>query len=147
MREKIAMKRISAVAGFLIGLPLMCFAAAVPSPDKLLPADTLAVFTIPDYAKASKTWSQWPGTLLWKDASMKGFTEKFVAKFTTDIVTPLEREFGMKFSDYAGLAQGQITFAVTQNGWGTQAKSAPGFLLVIDTGDKSSVLKTNLASL
>ena len=135
------------MAGLLIGLPLACFAAVVPPPDKLLPADTLAVLTIPDYSKARTTWSQSPGFMLWKDPAMKGFTEKFVSKLTSDIITPLEREFGIKLSDYSGLAQGQVTFALTQNGWGTQPKSAPGFLIVVDTRDKSAVLKTNLAAL
>src|SRR3954468_15560073 len=99
MRYKIAMHRISAMAALFLSLPLVCFSATVPPPDKLLPSDTLAVLTIPDYAKARNTWSQMPGSMLWKDPSMKGFTEKLVTKFTSDIVTPLEREFGIKFSD------------------------------------------------
>ena len=147
MRYKLTTNRISAVAALLLSLPLMCFSAAVPPPDKLLPADTLAVLTIPDYAKAGKTWSQMPGTQLWKDPSMKAFTEKFLSKVTSDIITPLEREFGIKFSDYSGLAQGQVTFALTKNDWGTQPKTAPGFLFIVDTRDKSGVLKTNLATL
>jgi hypothetical protein len=34
----------------VIGLSLPVFAADVPSPDRLLPADTLGVLTIPDMA-------------------------------------------------------------------------------------------------
>lgn len=141
------MKRVSTFLAVLL-LPLGLFAAAVPSPDKLLPADTLAVFTIPDYTKASATWSQWPGTLLWKDSSMKAFTEKFNTKFDTDVVKPLEREFGIKFSDYTSLAKGQVTLAFTPNGWSpAQPDSSPGFLFLVDTRDQSGSLKTNLATL
>jgi hypothetical protein len=143
------MKRVSTLlAAVVFALPVALFAAAVPSPDKLLPADTLAAFTIPDYTKASGSWSKMPGTLLWKDPSMKAFTEKFGAKFESDVVKPLEREFGIKLSDYTDLAKGQVTLAVTPNGWSAaQPDGSPGFLFLVDTGDKNTTLKTNLTAL
>lgn len=79
---------------------------------------------------------------------MKPFAEKFSGKFESDVLKPLEREFGIKFSEYAGLAKGQVTLALTPNGWSAaQPDSMPGFLFLVDTRDQSATLKTNLASL
>ncbi len=121
--------------------------AATPPPEKLLPVDTVAVLTIPDYAKTSATFKQWPSALLWGDASMKPFKDKFTAKFQSDVIGPLEKEFGIKLADFAGLAQGQLTVALTPNGWEGNAPKEPGFLLLLDARDKSGDLKTNLATL
>src|SRR5438876_7168823 len=98
-----------------------CFAfafastAATPPPDKLLAADTLAMITVPDYAKAKATTHQWPLSQLWADPAMKPFADKFITKFKSELVEPVEREFGLKFADYAGFAQGQVTLALTLN--------------------------------
>ncbi|HYV32166.1 MAG TPA: hypothetical protein VEO53_13815 [Candidatus Binatia bacterium] len=121
--------------------------AVTPPPEKLLAADTVAVLTIPDYVKASASWKQWPSSLLWADASMKPFKDKFLAKLRAEVVVPLEKEFGIKFGDYAGLAQGQLTLALTPNGWEGNSPKEPGFLFLLDSRDKSGALKTNLAEL
>jgi hypothetical protein len=121
-------------------------AAETPSPDKLLPGDTLAVLTLPEYAKASATWKKAPYGQLWNDPSLKPFRDKFTAKFKSDLVEPLEREFGIRFGDYRGLAQGQVTLALTP-GPADRPDEGPGFLLLVDTKDKRDVLKTNLANL
>jgi hypothetical protein len=119
--------------------------APVPPPDKLLPADTVAMITISDYAKAKGDWDKWAMLRMWKDEAMKPFREKFYTKLKADLMEPLEREFGVKFSDYKELFQGQITLAFTP---ATAAdKSDSGFLFLADTRDKSGVLKTNLATL
>src|SRR2546425_958820 len=60
-------------------------------------------------------------------------------------MVPLERELGVKLADYANLAQGQLTVAWTQNGWEGKTNQSPGFLLLLDTKDKSDQLKKNLA--
>ena len=129
----------------LLLLPCLLAAAPVPPPEKLLPADTLAVFTMPEYAKAKGQTDKWPATLWWNDPSMKPFRDKFMGKLQSAVVAPLEKEFGLKLSDYYGLAQGQMTLALTAGNWNTE-EGAPGFLLLVDTRDKSDVLKTNLAS-
>jgi len=122
-------------------------AAAVPPPEKLLASDTIFVVTVPDYAKASAIWEQSPSSRMWGDPSLKAFKEKFMTKFLTDIVAPMEKQFGLKFADYAGLAQGQLTFALTPNNWGGDSPGAPNALVLLDARDKSGVLKSNLASL
>lgn len=121
--------------------------AAVPVPDSLLASDTLAMLTVPDYAKTKSAWGKWPSARLWNDPAIKPFRDKFTTKFKSEIVEPLERELGIKFTDYADLAQGQVTFAVTQSDWEGKPDTLPGLLLLVDSKDKSEVLKTNLAAL
>lgn len=134
-----------------LGLLLACAGAsfgATPPPEKLLSADTVAVLTIPDYAKTSAAWKQSPSSRLWADPSVKAFRDKFTGKLQADLIGPLEKQLGIKFSDYTELAQGQVTFALMANEWnGNAVPKEPGFLFLVDTGGKSDSLKTNLATL
>lgn len=133
----------------LFGLTLAAglSSAAVPPPQQLLPDDVLGVASVPSYAEAKKSWNQSPGLQLWHDAAIKPFKDKFLAKVRSDLVEPLEKEFGIKFSDYSGIAQGQVTLAITRNGWDGQSAAKPGFVLLVDSGDKSEALKTKLSDL
>src|SRR4030095_4713805 len=129
-------------------LPLLAFAltagaASVPPPEKLLPADTLGVFVIPDYAKSRSAWTKWPSSQLWADPAMKAFREKFTTKLKTDVIEPLEKELGIKLADYSGLAQGQVAVAFTPGGPNLSAAENPGLLFVLDARDKSEALRTN----
>ncbi len=135
------------LAALLVLLPVFAFAAPTPPPEKLLAADTLGVFTIPDYAKARTMWSQWPSTLLWADPELKAFKEKFLGKLKSDLVAPLEKEFGFKFADYSGLAQGQVTLAIMAASGDDKTDATPGFLFLLDARDKTDTLKTNLATM
>jgi hypothetical protein len=129
-------------------LSLLCAAtAAIPSPERLLPEDTLVMITAPDFAKLNTALKQQPQSQLWNDPAMKPFKDKFIAKWDEDLVKPIERELGVKFADYTSLPQGQVTFAITQNGWKGQDDQEPGLLLLVDTRDKSDQLKKNLADL
>jgi len=115
--------------------------AATPPPEKLLPADTLAVITVPDYTKAVQWSEKSASTLFWKDPAMKPFKDKFINKFNKDIVAPLEKELGIKFSDYTGLAEGQITFAIVKDDWEGKSDVLPGWVVILDSGSKSEQLK------
>jgi hypothetical protein len=121
--------------------------ATVPSPEKLLPDDTLLVVTAPDFTKLQAIWEKLPQRQLWKDPAMKPFRESFATKWSEEFVKPLERELDIKCADYTSLLQGQLTFAVTQNDWPSGDQQTPGLLLLLDTKDKSNQLKKNLASL
>jgi hypothetical protein len=133
-------------------IPLICttlaaFGAPTPPPEKLLPADTLIVATIPDYSKVSAASKQSPLTQLWNDPAMKAFHDKFMGKLQSEVIAPLEREFGIKFADYENLAQGQITLGITLNGYDGKNENPPGFLILLDAKDKSDALKKNLDDL
>jgi hypothetical protein len=117
---------------------------AVPAPEKLLPADTVAVFTVPDFTKAKASGKESCLGQLWNDPELKAFKEKFLAKWKTDLVEPLERELGIKFSDYTDLAQGQVTLALMKNSREGKADQKAGFVFLLDARDKADALKNNL---
>lgn len=121
--------------------------AAIPAPEKLLPDDTLGVVTAPDFAKLKQIWHNLPETQCWDDAAMKPFKDKFLAKWKEDLKDPLERELGIKLDNYTELLQGQVTFALIQNGWQGEDDQVPGVLLLVDSKEKGSQLKKNLAEL
>lgn len=119
--------------------------AAVPPAPQLLPRDTLALATVPDWTKASEQLKQSPGGRLWADAAMRTFRENFEKKFEEKVVGSIEKDLGIKASDYLALVRGQFTVAVTRDQWKGGDDEEPGLLLVIDTRDQSDQLKTRLA--
>jgi len=121
--------------------------AAIPPLENLLPSDTLFFLTVPDCAALRTAAHQSPQWLFWSDPAMKPFHDKFTAKFEESFIGPMEQNLGLKLADFADLPQGQFTFAVTQNGWTGGDDPAPGVVLLLDTGDKSDLLKTNLDAL
>jgi len=121
--------------------------AAIPPVEQILPADTLFVFAIPDCSKMRAIYQQSPYTQLWNDPAMKPFREKFLLKWKEEFVAPLERDLDVKFDDFSDLPQGLFAFAITQDGWQAKDDAKPGYLLLLDTRDKSDQLKKLLADL
>ncbi len=121
--------------------------AAISSVEKILPDDTLLMVTMPDFAKAREAYRNSPQTQLWDDPAMKPFKDKFLSKLSDDFIQPLEKDLGVKFDDYTNLPQGQITFAITQNGWPTVEGANVGTLFLLDTKDKNAQLTKNLSDL
>src|SRR6266542_5615123 len=87
------MNRNFSLFALLMGLA-NAIQAAVPPPEKLLPADTLGVFTVPDYAKARAAYEANASSQLWRDPAMKPFTGKLMNKVKEEFITPLERQLG-----------------------------------------------------
>ena len=128
----------------LFAVALAPAAALIPGPEKLLPHDTLLLVTAPDFRKLSEIYRQSPPARFLNDPAMKPFTDKFISKWKQEFLKPLQRELNVDFDSYASLLRGQVTFAVTQNGWYGKDDQAPGLLLLLDSRDKSLQLKTNL---
>jgi hypothetical protein len=121
--------------------------AEIPPAEKILPDDTLFMFTVPNFSHTREISRQSPMTRLWQDPAMRPFADKFINKLDTEVIGPLEQDLGTGLSNYTALAQGQLTFAVVQNGWQGDTNSLPGWLFLIDTKDKSDQLQTNLAGM
>lgn len=122
-------------------------AAAILPAEKLLPDDTLIVLGTPDYPGLREFYLTSTQTRFLNDPAMKPFTDKLLAKVREEWVQPLEHDLGVKFDDYAGLPQGQLTFAIIQNGWQGSADPLPAAVFLMDTKGRSGQLKTNLADL
>lgn len=118
-----------------------------PTPDRLLPADTLGVFTIPDMVRARHMSERSASMQLWGDPSMKAFTDKFLTKFQEEVIQPFEKESGIQLTNYLGLAQGQVTLALTRNGWTGQPDQDPGFVVLIDSKGERQRMTDTLADL
>ncbi|MFM2295719.1 MAG: hypothetical protein RLZZ350_2132 [Verrucomicrobiota bacterium] len=134
------------IFGLLVAISFTA-SAAVPSAEKLLPDDTLAVVSVPDCARARERAVTSPQLQFWHDDAMKPFVAKFTKKFQDEFTAPLEKELGISFSNYTALAQGQFTLALVQNGWQGKADAAPAWLLLVDARTNAALLQTNLATL
>jgi hypothetical protein len=118
--------------------------AEAQPPEQLLPDDTYAVLTIPDWQKLdsyqkTSTWGQF-----WNDPAMRPFRENFEKNFTAGIIEPIEKELGLKLTDYKELLQGQLTLAATP---AAEAGQDFELLLLLDAKDKGDVLASRLAEL
>ncbi len=133
----------------LLALGLFCATsqAAVPSAEKLLPSDTIFMLSAPDAMKLKAVFDTSPQGQLWQDPAMRPFREDFNKRFSTNFVESFEKELGIKIADYKEMAQGQVTFAVTQNGWNGNSDAKLGIVLLIDSGTKNDLLKKNLEAL
>lgn len=121
--------------------------AAVLPPEQLLPADTLLVVSVPDCSRLQALAAQSAYGRLWADPAMKPFREHVAQKWREEFVGPLERELGVRFADYTNLFRGQLTLAITQEGWQGDAESAPGLVLLLDVGEQAASLQRLLADL
>ena len=137
--------------GLLVLAALCAFAlptrAAIPAAEKLLPDETLVVVTAPDWSRLSAIYRNSAYGQFWSDPAMKPLKDRFISRWQEELVKPLERELGVSFDTYDSLPQGQLTLAITRNGWQGKADQPPGFLLLLDTRDKTHLLRTNLAAL
>jgi hypothetical protein len=84
---------------------------------------------------------------LWRDPEMKAFREAFVERMQKDFLAPLEAELGTGLGEYASLVQGQLTLALTPGDKGGQTREGPGWLLLLDTRERSEQLEERLAEL
>jgi hypothetical protein len=120
--------------------------AAVPAPDQLLPTDTIAVVTIPDYTAARSVWGEQALARLWNDPALRPFREKLDGKWRSEVLTPLEERLELRLGDQTRLLQGQLTVAIIANGWPKTPGQYPGWLLAIDTRDQAPQLAEQLTA-
>ena len=146
-RRRSLLRGLLPMASAILCLSALQLTAVIPAPEKLLPDDTLFMVTVPDCAKMRALWKNCPQAQLWNDPVMKPFRDKFQAKVNEEFLEPLERDLGVRFNDYAGLPQGQATFALIQNGWKGSDNPPPALLVLLDTKDKKDQLKQILAEL
>ena len=112
--------------------------AALP-PEQLLPADTLAVLCLPNWGKAMAYFEKSPYGQLWADPAVKPFRKEFIQSMQTGLLTPLQGQLGVKFSDYGGLIHGQVTLALTPPP--PNSKDDFGVIVILDAGEKKEAVK------
>ena len=113
--------------------------AATPAAEKLLPADTLVVLTVPDLDKAAAAAKDFSFAQLWNDPAMKPFTYKFETK-VRELIGQDDKNFTRDWQEFKPLLGGQITFALVGNGWQGEPNSTPDPVVLIDVKDKAKQL-------
>ena len=126
-----------AAVALALALPAL---AAVPPAEKLLPADTLAVLTIPDWDKAAVAAKDISLAQLWRDPAMKPFAEKFERKLG-ELIGQEDKDFAREWAEFKPLVGGQVTLAVIRNEWQGEPNTGPDFVALIDVKDKAKQLR------
>lgn len=121
--------------------------AAEPPAQKLLPKDTVLVLAVPNAGKALAVLTNSAMGRLWRDPAVKAFRDKFTDKLQTAALAPLQRQLGIHFADYQGLARGQMTFAILPVDQADKPDEHYAAVFLLDAGDHAPQLATNLAAL
>lgn len=128
---------VGLLAVFGLALPL---AAAVPPAEKLLPADTLAVLTVPDWDKSAAAAKDFSLAQLWRDPAMKPFAEKFERKLG-ELIGQQDKDFAREWAEFKPLVGGQVTLAVMRGDWQGEPNTGPDFVALIDVKEKAKQLR------
>jgi hypothetical protein len=121
--------------------------AAERPAQQLLPKDTVMLVTVPDAGKALGLLTNSALGRLWRDPAVKAFKDKFNDKLQTAALGPLQRQLGIHFADYQGLARGQMTFAILPVDPAANPGDHYAAVFLLDAGDHAAQLATNLAAL
>ena len=133
---------VCCVVGLVGGMSLV----AAPKPSgSMLPSDTLAVLTIPHFPDAKKAFLSDPYVRLFGDPSMKAYTDKIKTTFEQNVLGGLEKQLGIKLSEYTGLMNGQLTLAFFVNAPDGGRRPSFDLMLALDAGDKGDQLREKLA--
>jgi hypothetical protein len=119
-------------------------APAATAPEDLLPDDTLAFVTAPDFASIRSLLTNAPQTAYWRDPAMQAFRDHFSDSTETNFVQPIQSLLGFDPFPLADLFQGQATLALLQNGWDGTSNSRPALVLVADVGGATNKLAKKL---
>ncbi len=113
--------------------------------EKLLPSETILMFTTPDIDKTIQLSKQSPQGKFWSDPSIQAAKEKFISKWKAEVVEPLEKELGLKFSDYSGIASGQVTIAIPFSKFDNKQHPIDGgFVFLMESGVNKEKLAKSL---
>ncbi len=128
---------LCAALALVLALPAT---AAVPPAEKLLPADTLVVLTVPDWDKAAAAVRDFPLAQLWRDPAMKPFTAQFEKKLG-ELIGEQEKNFEKDWAEFKPLVSGQVTLAVLRGDWEGDPGSGPDVAVFLDVKDKDKQLR------
>jgi len=135
------MKRTSLCLSLALALALLLPGnAAVAPAEKLLPADTLVMLTIPDWERAAAAAKDIPFAQLWRDPAMKPFVEKFEQKLR-ELIGEQEKNFEKDWAEFKPLISGQVTFAVMRGDWQGDPATEPELAFLLDVKDQAKQLK------
>lgn len=138
-------KKVLLSAGLVFAMLVSTRGAEVPPAEQLLPSECIGLVTIGDWNKLEALQNSSPWGRLWADPAMKPFRDNFTKQVQADVLDPMEKEFGIKFSDYKSLLGGQITLAATPPQ--EEGSNSVGLIFLMDVKDKADQLGKQLETL
>ncbi len=102
--------------------------------------------TAPDWGQATAAGEALPLVQMWRDPVMKPALTKIGERWQANVLTPLERQWGLRLPELLSLPRGQVTLALVPPGART-ATTRPGVIFLADCGTNAPQLATNLAAL
>jgi hypothetical protein len=141
------MRFTSIIVAAFAGVSILHAADSAPRAANLLPPDTIAVVSVPDWEQAAALFKASPQGQLWQDPAVKPLRERFLQQIRDEYAAPLQRGMGVDLAEFARLFSGQVTFALTANGGGNKLAARPGILLMADTKNQQDTIKTRLDEL
>ena len=136
------MNPIRSLASLFVALVLVLALpapAAVPPAEKLLPADTLVVLTVPDWDQTTAAAKDFSLAQLWRDPAMKPFADKLEGKLR-DVIGQEDKNFAGDWAEFKPLIGGQVTFAVIRNDWQGEPNTGPTVVVFLDVKTKAKAL-------
>jgi hypothetical protein len=101
--------------------------------ETLLPTNTVAAITVPDFPAFQRMAASTPFVRLWNDPAMAAFTARVSEGWKRDVVAPLARTLGVSETNLPGWCRGQVTIALTGN---AALDDQSGILFLLDTGTR-----------
>ncbi|MFA6542826.1 MAG: DUF3352 domain-containing protein [Limisphaerales bacterium] len=136
MKFKHSLACLWTAAALALALPSR---AAVPPAEKLLPADTLLMLTIPDWDRTAAAAKDFSLAQLWRDPAMRPFAEKLELKLR-ELIGEQEKNFEKDWAEFKPLVGGQVTLGVLRGDWLGDPATGPDVVVLLDVKDKSKQL-------
>lgn len=102
------------------------------------------MITIPNWTEATSRFEASPTGRMLADPAMQPFRDNLKKKLGEKYLGTLEKDLGLSPEKFIDLIQGQLTVAVIQGDWNGEDDTEPGWVVILDAGDKESALREQL---
>jgi len=138
-----ALPRLRFLARLVLAAGSTCLgtSAVFPAAESLLPDNTVAAITTPDFPGLQRIAEAAPLVRFWNDPAMAPFTARFSATWNQEVITPLARSLRISMPELLGWCQGQVTIALTS---GSTPDKRNGILLLLDSRARSLEVESRL---
>jgi len=134
---------VSALACFVLVSTIKAAKAALAL-EELLPAETVLVMAVPDYASAKKHFKAGAWGRFWDSTEFKPFRKKLADGFEANILAKIEEALAIDLESFEEMASGPVALAVVA---GQDGVTNPSIILLLDAGRKSFTLRRTLSQM
>ena len=134
---------VSVLAGFVLVSTVKAAKAALAL-EALLPAETVLVMAVPDYASAKKHFKAGAWGRFWDSTEFKPFRKKLADGFEANMLAKIEEALAIDLESFEEMASGPVALAVVA---GQDGVTNPSIILLLDAGRKSFTLRRTLSQM